>query len=567
MYIVIFMKINKVFSFVILLLSFNFSLYAVPRADQDLILPKHWVYDAMISLELEMGRTTFSDQAPVSIVELKTYLDEIDFDRLSSVGKIQYQRIMDYISEKNWSVNYGLLSLGIEPTVNPEFYLKPNSDTPWIYDYTKRKPLIEMPIKLNVGNYLSVYMGLEASQNYKARNRNDNYFNQVFGIDYFDPALVHENYLSAGYTWDNNVGFNLKLGVGTQSIGHSMMPSIITSEYLTDAPYFNLRVFSPIFNYNCNITQLSRKTHLYTHRIEAILFKKIQFSFMEGVLPYGNFDLRMINPFSIYHGYGIFNEISNECSSFFGIKVNVTPIKYLRLYFLYAQNEHTMSSEENKSIPEGSGFQLGLESYIPSKKGYFHVGCEFYYANPYLFIKDNPNISFTKVFTEMVSGSGPYYQWLGSPLGPDSMAFQFAFGYEQPERWSIDFAYNFAALGEFSKDNIFRKVNWRPNSFEYDESGWVYPSNDPLNPYNDGAKYKAPHGIVEYQNSFCIKTSFKPTDFLTINFQPGYKIINNYGNQSGEFRHGPEFILGCEVYLTKLKQNAKSPDFLFSDGK
>lgn len=559
----------KFFRRIIFLFLFcqNLFVFSVSRGGQDLILPGHWVYDALMSIQMEMARITFSDQAPISISELKSYLSEIDYEKLSSAGKTQYSRIKDYIEDENWSFNYGILSIGVEPSVNPEFYYKTDDDIQWIYDYTKRKPLIDMPIKLALGDYLSVYMGLQGSQNYTARFGSDNYFNHFFTIDTFDPALVHENYLSAGYTWDNNVGFNLKFGVGTQSIGNSLMPSIILSEYLTDAPYINLRIFSPIFNYNCNITQLTRSTHLYSHRIEAIFFKKIQFSFMEGVLPYGNFDLRMLNPFAIYHGYGLFNEFSGDCSSFFGIKLNITPIKYLRLYFLYSQNEHTMKSENDKSIPEGSGFQAGIESYIPVKKGYFHIGTEFYYANPYMFIKDSPNVSFAKVFSEMVSAAGDYYQWMGSPLGPDSLAFQFAFGYEQPGKWSVDFAYNFAALGEFSKNNIFKKVNWDSNSLDYNEADWVYPTDDTSSPYYNGVNFKSPHGTVEYQNSFYIKGTFKPTDYLSITFQPGYKFINNYGNQTGVFKHGAEFVLSCQLALTKMFKPSFNPDILFSDGK
>ena len=76
-------------------LSFNFTVFSVSRGGQDLVLPGSWVYDAMLTLEMEMARTTFSDQAPVSIIELKSYLDDIDYDRLSAVGKIQYERVMN----------------------------------------------------------------------------------------------------------------------------------------------------------------------------------------------------------------------------------------------------------------------------------------------------------------------------------------------------------------------------------------------------------------------------------------------------------------------------------------
>ena len=550
-------------------LSFNFTVFSVSRGGQDLVLPGSWVYDAMLTLEMEMARTTFSDQAPVSIIELKSYLDDIDYDRLSAVGKIQYERVMNYINEKNWSLNAGLFSLGIEPSMTPEFYYKSDADIPWIYDYTKRQAMFDIPIKVGVGDFATVYMGLTGTQNYTARFSSDNYINHIFGLKYFDPILTHENYLSLGYCWPENIGINLRIGTGTQSIGNTLMPSIIMSEYLTDAPYINLRVFSPICNYNFNVTQLTRETYFYSHRIEARLFKKLELSFMEGVLPYSSFDLRFANPFAIFHGFGLFNEYQERCSSFFGIKASFTPVKYLRIYGLYAQNEHTMQSEKEEnndySTPEGMGFQAGIESYIPLKKGYLHIGTEFYYATPYMFIKENPNVSFAKVFNEMVFQTPDYYQWMGSPLGPDTFAFQVALGYEQPDKWAVDLTYSFAAMGEFAGTRIFQNSLWQKSDLSYNAGSWVYPSTNPQ--YADGVTFSSPHGIVQYYNAVRVKGVWKPLDFLTVSLQPGFSFIYNYDHQIGNFKSGFEITLSTRIELTKISKKELSSDFFLRDGK
>lgn len=551
-----------------LMSSFAFSSV---RQGQELILPGHWTYDALISLELEMGRVTFGDQAPVSVSEMKSYLLDIDYERLSEVGKKQYDRVMGYLNEKNFSVDVSIFSLGLEPVFNAEGYYKSSNDTPWVYDYTKRQGLVELPIQFDVGDFLSMHMGLTGTQNYYTRKyRTDNYCNQIFTLNEFDPALVHESYLNVGYTWNNNVGLAFRLGSGTQSIGHSLMPSIIMSEYMTDTPYMNLRIFSPVFNYNMNITQLTSKTYFYSHRLEARFFKKISVSFMEGVLPYQEFDFRCINPFTVYHGFGLFNEYPEKCASFLGIKVSIAPVNYLRLYFLMAQNEHTMQSEldlHQNAYPEGNGFQAGIESYIPGKKGYFHVGAEFYYANSYMFIKENPNISFAKAFGEMAPGETNYYQWMGNPLGPDSLAFQVAFGYEEPQKWSCDLFYNFAACGEYSKEKLLRNSGWQYKNLDiYDASAWNYPSS-----YEDGLearKKQAPHGTPEYVNSISIRGKYQILDWLSIMFQPSYTFIFNYDNQPNEFRQGIELALSVKIQFCKLPRNPLySPNFLFKDGK
>lgn len=558
------MKVIKKISLFLILILLNFNTFLASRGGQDLILPGSWVYDALLTLELEMGRVTFGDQAPVSINELKTYLNDINYDRLSDVGKKQYDRITDYISEKNFSWNAGIFSFGTEPKAALEGYYKSSDDIDWVYDYTKRNSMIDLPMKIGVGDYCTVFMGLTFSQSYYARCKaTDNYCNQFFVNDAFDPALTHENYLSAGYLFNDDVGFNIRFGSGTQSLGHSLMPSIVMSEYMTDTPYFNLRLFSPIFNYNLNITQFTHSTYLYTHRIEARFFKKVQLSFIEGVLPYSHFDLRFVNPFAVFHGYGLFNEFSGECSSYFGMKISYVPVKYLRLYFLYSQNEHTMASE-GEGDPEGNGFQIGLEGYVPGKEGYWHFGAEFFLSNPYMFIKESPNVSFAKVFNEMLENSEYYYQWMGSPLGPDTIAFQIAAGYEKPDAWSVDLAYTFAAKGEFSSQKLFKNLNWyKKDLSSFNESEWPYTDSFPADP-----SLHAPHGTPEYVNTISVKGSYKLADWMTIVFQPSYTFIFNYNNITNETRQGLELVLSLRFEFCKIPHGElKSPDFLFKDGK
>lgn len=556
-------NLRKFLILFILLVGSSFSAFCVSRGGQDLILPGSWVYDALLSIEMEMARVTFSDQAPISISELKCYLDDVDYERLSEPGKKQYNRLEAYILEKNWSWNFGLFSIGTEISVNPEFYYKTNPEISWVYDYTKQQALLDLPLKFGIGDYLTVYMGLSCSQNYTAKFSHENHINHFFSLETFDPILVHENYLSGGYMWENGVGFNIRLGSGTQSLGNTLMPSILLSEYLTDAPFANLRFFSPIFQYDFNVTQLSRASYFYSHKIQFRFFKKIQLSFIEGVLPYNAFDLRFVNPFGIFHDYTLFKEHAGRVNSFFGAKFSFSPCKYLRIYGLYAQNEHNLPMEHD-ATPEGNGFQIGGETYVPLKKGYFHAGIEFYHTLPYLFIKETPNISFAKVFSEMVDNAGTYYQWMGNPLGPDSIAFQVALGYEMPEVFSVDVAYSFAAKGEFSGTSIFENSKWSKNDFSFNEANWIYPT-DTIHP--NGYKYKTPTGLPEYENKISVKGTLSPLSWMTIVLQPSYTVIVNANYEAGKVKHGFEIICSTRINLTKMSHNCPSVDFLFTDGK
>lgn len=545
------------------ILLFPLCLFASPRQDQDLILPGHWVYDALTAIELEVRRVTFSDQAPISINELNSYLTDIDYEKLSEPGKIQFERILNYINEDRFSLKVGLFSLGIDPSINPEAYYKSDEETPWVYDYTKRNALFSVPVNFSVGDYFSAYMQFAGMQMYEKRFSSYNYVNEIFSPGAFDGMLTHENYISTGYSFNNGIGINFRWGTGTQSLGNTLMPGIIISEYLTDAPYINLRVYSPVFCYNFNATQLTPSAIFYSHRLDFRLFKRVELSFMEGILPYDSFDLRYIDPFGIFHSYGLFNEL--QMNSFFGAKFSFTPCQYLRIYGLYAQNEHTMASEEN-ALPEGFGFQVGAETYIPLRKGYLHAGVEGYYTSSYLFIKESPNISFAKVFSELTTSGKQIYQWIGNPLGPDSLAFQLNIGYDIPSVFSVEFVYNLSLKGIFSGTKIFNDVLW-DRGLNFTSSNWVYPTETNL--YSNGNKYISPHvesgQDIEYQNTMYIQGAFMPTDWLTLVMTPGYSFILNYNNQPGVIRQGFEISLSARIQFSRMFAEIKNPEFLFTD--
>ena len=100
------------------LAAFCFPVFA--RGAQELIPATSWVYDAVSLISIEAGIVNFSDSTPVTIAELKSYLNEIDREKLSKAGKKQYDRIFEYFDEKGLGLESSLLSLTAEPSVNLE---------------------------------------------------------------------------------------------------------------------------------------------------------------------------------------------------------------------------------------------------------------------------------------------------------------------------------------------------------------------------------------------------------------------------------------------------------------
>ncbi|MCR5046473.1 MAG: hypothetical protein K6A42_07835 [Treponema sp.] len=556
------MKLKKIVIAFLFLSVLTSASFASPRRGSDLVPSGHWLYDALAAVELDFGRWNFVDHTPLTIMELKGILEEIPYEKLSEAGKDQYLRIQEYFSQFDISLDVGLFSLGIEPKFNLEGYAKTNDSLEWLYNYHERQRLLEAPVKLSLSDYLTVSMGLAVGQRRSYMLKNDNYVNHIFGEDPFDPNITHSTYLSTGYRWNNGVGVNLNFGMGSHNFGRASLGSVVQSDYLTDLPYGTFRFFSPIFSYAFNVQQLNQKETMYNHEIDFRLFKKFTLGFLEGGAAYDVFDMKFLNPFGIFHAYELNNQY--DWISYMGVKVNFVPCKNLRLYGLMARTEHQMFTEQTSgagALPEGNGFQGGLDLQFPVKGGFLKFNLEGYYASPYLWIKQSPNWSLVSAKGDE---KGPDYEWIGSPVGPDSIAGKFSAGYEKPGKWSLDLNYIFAARGEFSSDDIFTNYGWinGKTSKQRYETRWIYVDS-PYYAY--GREFSAPHGVVEYDNVIYLRGSWSPLKWLTLVAQPAYILSFNHNHKSGDFEHGFEIALSCRMDFCRLLKKPANFDFLLKD--
>lgn len=552
---------SRILLLLIFLAVFSSQIFCAPRRGQDLVESGHWVYDALAQLEIDVGRWNFIDESPLSVQTIQGILEDIPYERLSEAGKIQYERIREFFQEFDFSLDAGIFSIGIEPKVNLEFYAKTEDDLAWLYGNHERKRTLEAPLKITIGDYLSVFMGFAVGQRRRfLENENQNYVNHFFTEEAFDPNITHSTYLSTGYRWKNGVGLNFSLGYGKQNYGRAALGSTILSDYLTDIPYLQLRLYSPIFAYSFNVRQINPKTTFYAHTIDFRLFKKLTLGFMEGGAGYDDFEMSFINPLGIFHAYEMHNHY--DWISYFAFKLNYVPIKNLRIYLLYSMDEHQLFTEDTSapdSAPEAKSLQGGVELQFPIRNGFLRFNLEGYYADPYFMIKESPNWS-------LVSAKDGAYEWFGSPIGPDSVAGKFHAEYEQPGKFSVGLNYIFAARGEFSQKDIFKE--WRRGNYvnlEPDE--WIYPTKTGENAY--GRKYKTPHTSAgnkpEYDNIIYLRASYSPTKWFTIVAQPAYIFVFNHNNEAGKFRHGFEGAISARFDFCRIPKKPLNFDFLLKD--
>ncbi len=541
------------------------------RGAQDLVPCNHWVYDSLTKLSLEEGKASLAINAPLTIQELRVYLNEIDYNSLSDAGHIEYDRILSYFKEDGISFKSDLLTLSLEPSVNPEVFYKTNDGIDWTFDRYSRKALVESPVSLSASDYFTFSMDIYLGQNRGMSLHDYNFWNVPLAPEQMDVNFPDTGYFSTGKKFTDKTGLSFQLGSGSKSIGRTSSGSIIWSEYLTGTAYAQLEVYSPDFRYTGSVVQFNVDKYTYSHEVEARFFDKLTVSFMESVLVYAPLELRFLNPFTIYHGMAPWRDYDpkvddseTHTGAYLCINTQFVPVKGVRIYGLYAmtqfQTPYEVKHWPTDCTPNGIGFQLGTEVYKPVKEGYFHFNAEGYYAQPYLWIKESPNWSFVRTYSENIGDLAIFYEWIGSPFGPDTIAGELTLGYEKPQKYNVDFTYLFMAKGEMSGTKVFNwdGLDWGgqdtwvgSDNNEEDFSSWCYPDKgiQGLSTAKKMQGWITPTGIPEYVNRISSRVTLYPLSWLTVVCQPAYVFIFNHNNHEGKFAQGFEIALAVECKL------------------
>ena len=566
---------KRIFSVFLLILSSALS-FAAKRGAQELVPAGHWLYDALREVALDAGVVNFADSAPLAIQEIRLYLSEIDGDDLSESARAQLERINDWLEFDSLSFGSDLINVGIEPSVSVEGFYKSEDDIAFVWDRYERRPMLDAPVTVSVADYITMCMDVFLGQNKGASLHDDNYTNILTNPDDFDINFPDTAYFSTGTMLTEHTGVGFQLGRGSRSIGSTMQGSVIWSEYLTGVSYAQLEFFAPNLKYTGSVSQFNVDKYMYFHQIDARLFKKFQLTFVEGLLVYAPMELRYLNPWTVLHGWAAWREYepgehdpeSHTCD-YFGIKAQLAPISNLRLYGLFAmtqyQTPYETSNYGDSPTPNGLGAQLGTEFYLPFRGGRFRFGIEGYWADPYLYIKESPNWSLVRTYSENMGDKAIFYEWIGSPFGPDTISGELQAGYEMPGRWSVNLTYLFMARGEQSGTNVFDRAPkdgkgrpmWGGQKTEFDTddtsytSWWAYPDKDGQSDWESRRDAFSPSGTPEYVNRLALRGVFHATSWLSFTAQPAFVYIANYGNERGERRHGMEVALAVDVNFFK----------------
>ena len=617
--------------------SFCSFLNAETYGSQQLIPAGHWVYDALFMLSNETQRTSFATNAPISVGELKMYLNLVPYEKLGDAGKNLYDKLSDYLGEKAFKFDMGPVYFGFNLNAAPGVLYKSNSELDWSFatDYTGHnnsvngydilspenyrdkadgsnidwkkideiemsklknpaeyertviqdsgakygaysgfinsygsKSFAEIPLYLGWSDYFIIHTGISFAKSFWGMDTDSNVTNIFYNtsdMDFFWPKTA---YGSAGKTFEK-WGVNINFGRQGLQVGKTLTGSVIYNSTFETEGYFQLNLYSPRMKYNLDVVQVSTDKYLYMHSVEARpLFDWIRFGILEATLVQSGFELKHLNPLMIMHSFGSWDDsdyvsdIEKEyygeahICQYMGISLEITPFKYSRLYFLYAQNEMQtpleLGSANANSIPDSLGFQAGFELTIPDKNNGWWTGTlEGIYTSPFCYIKQGADWSLYSTRNDMQSNSSvPLCSWIGSPFGPDAIGFQARVSYSQISKWNAELDYLFLAHGT----NSFGLFN---NTIEIDGKKYYsyYPSvlrkmglvTD--EEAEDIARTYVLTGSVQFTNSITAKASYDITPQMSLSGRATYSFIFNNKNEEGNFAHGFE---GCLMFEYKL---------------
>ena len=228
------------------------------------------------------------------------------------------------------------------------------------------------------------------------------------------------------------------------------------------------------------------------------------------------------------------------------------------------QTSYETSNYPDDTTPNAMGGQLGGRYTLPVSKGRFTFALEGSYAQPYLYIKESPNWSLVRTYAEnMGNKKYPFYEWIGSPFGPDTISGELDMGYEVPEKWALNFIYLFMARGEMSGTSVFDtmvsdgKYAWGGVHTNKDyPDGWCYPGSSsegssvfPSLTAKDLQSLVTPTGTPEFVNRISVRGTYNFSSKIECVLQPSFVFIFNKGHEEGKKAAGLEVAGACSIKL------------------
>ncbi len=480
-----------------LLLGATVFLSASPLEGRQNIYPvDSSLHEAITYLYIGQGLSLPSTAGPWSKDELVRMFFRLDKAKLDASAMHTY----DYVEKSLYAPNASF-SMGLHFAT--ELYLHTNTssyteNSDWIYNYDSRKAPLSLPLELSISELFYAYSNIEVNNGkYYTITSTIEGESPLYGTYAWTTNLFHfwrpegvvmeANFpfrsfgALGGNLWSFEMGRdklswgpgrtgNFLLGDHLQyhnqgrftAYGDSMKFTFVTSFFPHPDEIFPLGSTSP-GNQSREIQGLKM---FMAYRLEwRIPGNKVGLAISESIMYQssdGHLDLRVLNPFMIYHNYYVLE----NANSLITLELDYTPISSLNLYTQIALDELAIGDESNDPPvhPNAMAFMLGSTYSRPYRKGVFHLSLEGVYTDPYLYLRSkggssgqDPNkpedtLNFIGSIRRWYDNDLIYDQeYLGYRYGGDAVVGNLEVGYKEYGSFSLLGHLFFMAHGSIGK--------------------------------------------------------------------------------------------------------------------
>ena len=560
----------KKFVLLSFLFFFAIGLNAQSGNSTQMIKSGHWIYDDLEALCMEAKTEFFFETQPMTIGEIRFYMNKLPYEELSENGKNLYDKVDRYISKNDDFFPEEDLRLFGNIKLTPELYYKTNKAIPWSFDYYVKDFFLTIPLIIGFSDYVTIEPDFVIGKNQPQAAKPENFTNLIYKGNQVEFMFPRYAYGASGHAFEK-WGVDFYIGKEGLQLYNTQLGSVIYNRTFETDAYCSLNLYTEYLKYSMHVAQVDNTKFLYLHQLNLRPFNWLKVNVVEGSLLNAPFELRYLNPFMLMHQYGSWTQYKQlmteteydyygegRFAAYFGLMFEVIPFRNFRIYGLYAQNEILDAggsrSDSALSVPDSIGGQLGLQYNILLNNGdYIKNYLEGLYTSPYLYVKQSPEWSLYRDRSNMQTDENTI-TWIGSPFGPDTFAIIFKSEYKNKNDWNVGCSYTFSVHGENNAASLFNQKTKVLNKAGQEEEIYsYYPSVQYELAENDHDRTEAKDkgrfmwmtGANEYKNQIKLFGDYALNEHLDFFGHCLYTITS----KMDEIEQGLELACGIEYQL------------------
>ena len=524
---------------IVLLLSLMSTLFCFADTPYALFVENdHWIYDAMHILSVESRQTTLADRQPLSKGELAEYFSAFENAVIPQASEPLYRMMQDYFSDHPFVFSNKYIAFDVNGAFALQGQYVHNRENEVRLDsflrYNRTPAIISVPMHMMFTRYVDLFADIKIKKNYWSAILSYPYTNLPLTSISFDANLFPT---PAAFTVGSSF-FRFTIGRSPLNIGRSLAGSMMIANTIDRLDYICASFFYKKINLYLNVIELEPTRFIFSHEVAVRPFDWIMLRLYEGVTVNAPFDPKYLNPMMIFHNhFGWLDTSFRESTAGaggkslvgcqIGVGIEVVPVRGLRLYGQYGQNQlqtywELRDSPTARYVPNGLGGLCGIEYLYPFTFGHLSVTGEFLYASPWMYIMENKHISLYYQRINRGSDSRSIMMWVANPYGPDTMGAFLQVSLTEPQKYRAKLGYRFLVKGDID-DNFFDPSKEKPGKPHI-----YYPSSDYYEPI---AQAKTPSGNPAYFHTISLAGSYRVIKQLELNAGLNWTIVS--GRKSG----------------------------------